>query len=154
KLKDEVRPKPRAVPPAPVRSPRVPILTQIPAAPDFERHVITNTPLDHIWRFVNPVMLYGRHFGVKGSVARTLDGTAVKAAQAESAEWRKCEELKETIEELKGSLRAGVMKPRAVFQFFRAGSEGNAIFVFDAQCRPLISFEFPRQEKEGGVCLA
>jgi len=153
KLKDEARPKLRAVPPPPVRSSRIPILTNIPPAPDFERHVITNTPLDHIWRFVNPVMLYGRHFGVKGSVARTLDGTA-KAEQAESAEWRKGESLKETIEELKGSLRAGVMKPRAVFQFFRAGSEGNSIFVFDAQSRPLISFEFPRQEKEGGVCLA
>ena len=153
KLKEDARPKLRAAPPPPVRSTRIPILPDVSPAPDFERHVITNTPLDHIWRFVNPVMLYGRHFGVKGSVARTLEGPA-KGEQAQSAEWRKGESLKETIEELKGSLRTGVMKPRAVFQFFRAASEGNSIFVFDGQSRPLISFEFPRQEKEGGVCLA
>jgi 5-methyltetrahydrofolate--homocysteine methyltransferase len=152
KLKDEPRPQARVEPVAPVRSPQIPILKEIPPAPDFERHVITNTPLDHIWRFVNPVMLYGRHFGVKGSVARSL-GDPVKAAQ-ESEEWRKGESLRQTIEELKSSLRAGAMKPKAVFQFCRAGSEGNTIFVFDGNARSLISFEFPRQEKPGGVCLA
>src|SRR5262249_32542254 len=67
KLKDEARPKLRAVPPPPVRSPRIPILTDIPPAPDFERHVLTNPPLDHLLRFVNPGVLYGRHFGGKGS---------------------------------------------------------------------------------------
>jgi 5-methyltetrahydrofolate--homocysteine methyltransferase len=152
KLKDEPRPEARVAPVAPVRSPQIPILKEIPPAPDFERHVITNTPLDHIWRFVNPVMLYGRHFGVKGSVARSL-GDPIKAAQ-ESEEWRKGESLRQTVEELKSSLRAGAMKPKAVFQFFRAGSEGNALFVFDGDARPLISFEFPRQERPGGVCLA
>ncbi len=153
KLKEEPRRSPQVVPVRPVRSPQIPILSEIPPAPDFDRHVITNTPLDHIWRFVNPVMLYGRHFGVKGSVARTLGGP-VKAEQAESEEWRKGESLRQTIEELKSSLRAGAMKPKAVFQFFRAGSEGNTILVFDGDARPLISFEFPRQEKPDGVCLA
>jgi 5-methyltetrahydrofolate--homocysteine methyltransferase len=153
KLKEEPRRQPQPVPIAPVRSPEIPILSELPSAPDFDRHVITNTPLDHIWRFVNPVMLYGRHFGVKGSVARSLGGP-VKAEQAESEDWRKGESLRQTIEELKSSLRAGAMKPKAVFQFLRAGSEGNTIFVFDREARPLVSFEFPRQEKPGGVCLA
>ena len=47
------------------------------------------------------------------------------------------------------------MRPRAVFQFFRAAGEGNSVLVFDPRtCELLVRFEFPRQEKEGGVCLA
>ena len=116
--------------------------------------MITNTPPDHIWRFVNPVMLYGRHLGVKGSAARAL-GTSAEAAIKESEDGRKALELKQVMDGLKDSLRSGKMRPRAVFQFFKAGSEGNSILLFDGQTSaPIVSFEFARQEREGGVCLS
>jgi 5-methyltetrahydrofolate--homocysteine methyltransferase len=136
------------------RSREVPLLERIPVAPDFERHVITNTPLDRIWKFVNPVMLYGRHFGVKGSVARALD-TPQEAALADTDDGRKALELKARVDELKAELRSGAMKARAVFQFFKAGSVGNRVVLFDgATGQEIVSFDFPRQAREGGLCLA
>src|SRR4029453_14574708 len=40
------------------RSSQVPPMDELPAPPDHQRHIIRNTPLDHIWPFVNPLMLY------------------------------------------------------------------------------------------------
>ncbi len=145
--------------PAPVvaparRSAEVRVLEAFPAPPDFERHVLSSTPLDDIWRFVNPVMLYGRHLGVKGSVARAL-GTAGEAALHNTEEGRKALEVKQVIDGLKAFLRDGRLQPRAVFQFFRAGSDGNALLLFDGSGgKEVTRFDFPRQARAGGVCLA
>lgn len=131
------------------RSAKIEILSSVPKAPDFERHVITNTPLDQIWRFINPVMLYGRHFGVKGSVARLL-GTPDEAKLRDSEDGRKGLELKEKLDAIKAEMRTGLMKPRAVFRFFKCKGYGNTIELTEAG----IKFELPRQEKESQVCLA
>jgi 5-methyltetrahydrofolate--homocysteine methyltransferase len=148
----QARPKPVAAPAA--RPAQIPILEDVPPPPDYERHVLTNTPLDHIWRFINPVMLYGRHLGVKGSAARAL-GASGEAALSDSEEGRKALEVKRVLDELKDFLRTGQMRPRAVFQFFRAASEGNSVLVFGSSgAEPLVRFDFPRQQKEAGVCLA
>jgi 5-methyltetrahydrofolate--homocysteine methyltransferase len=137
------------------RSKSIEVLAQLPKAPDFERHVITNTPLDQIWRFVNPVMLYGRHFGVKGSVARVL-GTPEEARLKDTEDGRKGLELKEKLDAIKAELRdSGLMKPRAVFRFFKAQGDGNTIRLFDGKTGDaVVSFDLPRQEKESLVCLA
>ncbi|HLL52437.1 MAG TPA: vitamin B12 dependent-methionine synthase activation domain-containing protein, partial [Myxococcaceae bacterium] len=154
KLRNETASRPKPVVTGTARSKVVPLLEQVPAAPDYERHVLTNTPLDHIWRFVNPVMLYGRHFGAKGSAARAL-GTADEAKLKDTEEGRKALELKEMLDGVKGYLRDGVMKARAVFQFFKAGSEGNSIHLFDGKTgAKVVSFEFPRQERDHAVCLS
>jgi 5-methyltetrahydrofolate--homocysteine methyltransferase len=153
KLAQEVKERPKAVTTSTVRSREVDVLGQVPAAPDYERHVLTNTPLDHIWKFINPVMLYGRHLGLRGS-ARAL-GTAAEAELARTEEGRKALALKEQVEELKGFLRDGHMRARAVFQFFKAGSDGNRVLLFDGTTgEQKAAFDFPRQEREGGVCLA
>ncbi|MFN0062120.1 MAG: methionine synthase [Myxococcaceae bacterium] len=125
-----------------------------PTPPDWERHVLTTTPLDSIWRFINPVMLYGRHLGVKGSAARVLD-TPEEARLPNSEEGRKALELKATMDELKAFLRDGRLRPKAVFQFFRAGREGERVLLFDAKTgSACATFEFPRQNKDGGLCLS
>lgn len=153
KLAREVKERPRANTTSTARSKEVPVLETVPAAPDWERHVLTNTPLEHIWKFVNPVMLYGRHLGLRSS-ARAL-GTPAEAELAKTEEGRKALALKEQVEELKAFLRDGRMHPRAVFQFFKAGSDGNRVLFFDGVTgEPRAVFDFPRQEREGGVCLA
>jgi 5-methyltetrahydrofolate--homocysteine methyltransferase len=137
-----------------VRSAAIPVPTQIPQPPDFDRHVLTNTPLDQIWKFVNPVMLYGRHLGVKSSVVRTIE-TADKAELARSEAGRKALEIREAVEAMKAECRAGLMKPRAVYRFYRAQSEGNAILLFEpGASAPVATLQFQRQNKPDGVCLA
>jgi 5-methyltetrahydrofolate--homocysteine methyltransferase len=147
------RPAPVAAPPA-TRSREVRILETVPAPPDWERHVLGTTPLDQIWKFVNPVMLYGRHFGVKGSAARALD-TPAEAKLADTEDGRKALELKETLDALKNALKTAGMEAKAVFRFYRAGSEGNRIVLFDGTSGAAVtSFEFQRQARPGGICLA
>src|SRR6185295_17694325 len=151
----------RAARPAPVKAPvrtaraaHIPLVEVLPQPPDLERHVITNTPLEQIWKFVNPVMLYGRHLGARGSAARAL-GTAQEAQLASTAEGKKALELKAVLDELKATLRDGAMRPRSVFQFFRAASEGNAIRLFQPDGKAeVVTFDLPRQEREDGVCLS
>ncbi|MCY1016018.1 methionine synthase [Pyxidicoccus sp. MSG2] len=154
KLAQEVKERPAVT--APVsrgRSAEIQVLETVPAAPDFERHVLTNTPLDHIWKFINPVMLYGRHLGLRSS-SRAL-GTPAEAELAKTEEGRKALALKEAVEELKGVLRGGLMHARSVFQFFQAGSDGNRVVLFDGNTgKEAASFDFPRQDREGGLCLA
>jgi 5-methyltetrahydrofolate--homocysteine methyltransferase len=131
----------------------VPLLEQVPPAPDWARHVLTNTPLDAIWRFVNPVMLYGRHLGLR-TASRAL-GTSAEAELAKTEEGRKALALKEQVESIKGSLRGGRMQAKAVFQFFKAGSDGNRLVLFEGQTgRQAAAFDFPRQDRPGGLCLA
>lgn len=154
KLAQEVKERPRVeAQPSRARSAEIRILDTVPAAPDWERHVLTNTPLDHIWKFINPVMLYGRHLGLRTS-SRAL-GTPAEAELAKTEEGRKALALKEAVEELKGMLRGGLMQARAVFQFFKAGSDGNRVVLFDGNTgKEAASFDFPRQDREGGLCLA
>ncbi|WP_244224936.1 methionine synthase [Corallococcus sicarius] len=154
KLAQEVKERP--APAAPVRRARsteVPVVATVPPAPDFARHVLTNTPLDHIWKFINPVMLYGRHLGLRTS-SRAL-GTPAEAELAKTEEGRKALALKESVEELKALLRDGVMHARSVFQFYKAASDGDRVLLFDGTTgEPVTSFDFPRQDKENGLCLA
>ena len=147
------RPAPIPAPPA-ARSHEVRILESVPAPPDWERHVLSNTPLEQIWKFVNPVMLYGRHFGVKGSAARALD-TPAEPKLAETEDGRKALALKAVLDGLKGELLQAGMEARAVFRFYRAGSEGNRVLLFDGQTgAEVTSFEFQRQNRPGGICLS
>ncbi|SEK42133.1 methionine synthase (B12-dependent) [Stigmatella aurantiaca] len=155
KLAQEVKDRPKVSAPVipATRSKSVKVLEKVPPVPDYERHVLTNTPLDHIWKFINPVMLYGRHLGLRTS-SRVL-GTPAEAELSKTEEGRKALALKDAVEELKAFLRGGVMHARAVFQFFKAGSDGNRVLLFDGLTgEQKAVFDFPRQEKEDGVCLA
>lgn len=146
----------KPAPSAPVgrrRSPDIHVLDSNPPPPDFERHVIANTPLDLIWKYVNPVMLYGRHLGLKGSVLKTIE-TADVALLACSDAGRKALELRETVDRIKAECREGAMHARAVYQFFRAEGEGNTLVLRRDDGSEAARFEFPRQARDGGMCLA
>src|SRR5256885_5998707 len=66
-----------ARPPERARAARsVTALAELPAPPDWNRHVVAGTALDQIWAFLNPVMLYGKHLGLKGPLVRDLQSAA------------------------------------------------------------------------------
>ncbi|MBI2606963.1 MAG: methionine synthase [Deltaproteobacteria bacterium] len=119
-----------------------------PQPPNYERHIIRNQPIEQIWRFINPLMLYGRHLGIKGGEVRLLEKSSRKADPKSLAIWTAVQELKERY-------RADeVMKPVAVFRFFRAAGEGNRLVLFNDSSNPIGVFDFPRQPRENGLCLA
>ncbi|MFO1519508.1 MAG: methionine synthase [bacterium] len=135
------------------RSQEVPIIKDIPQPPDFERHVIRNTPLDQIWSFINPLMLYGRHLGLKGKMIKLLAQRNGKELES-TEEGKKAIEIYETVEVVKQQCRQGFLKPAAIYQFFKAASSGNELFLYDALGKEVTSFRFPRQAKPNGLSLA
>jgi 5-methyltetrahydrofolate--homocysteine methyltransferase len=141
-----------AAQPAPRRARAARLLTEVPAPPDLSRHVLGSTPLDQIWRFVNPMMLYGRHLGLKGRIVHSIE-TASAAELARTEVGRKALELREAVEVVKEECRAGLMKARAVYRFFRAVGDGDSLVLFGDRTEAA-RFTFPRQAKEPGLCLA
>ena len=51
------------------RSPQVGILEATPKPTDLKRHVQRHVPLTQIWKYINPLMLYTRHLGIRGKTA-------------------------------------------------------------------------------------
>ena len=145
---------PKAPKPLSRRSKKVEPVAKPPQPPDFDRHVLEQTPLDQIWNFINPVMLYGRHLGLKSSVVRQIE-TASASELSMTEAGQKALELKEMMEDLRADCRAGLMKTRAAFQFFRAASEGDALHLLTPDGQKVITtFNFGRQPGEDGLCLA
>ncbi len=136
------KPKPAQTAPA-RRSSSVRVDIPIPGVPYLDRRVREAPDLGEIWSYINPYMLYGRHMGFKGNYEKLLAERDTKALDLH----RKMEDVKAEA--------AGFMKVRAVWQFFEAESEGNRLHLFAARGdAPLETFEFGRQAKPDGVCLA
>jgi 5-methyltetrahydrofolate--homocysteine methyltransferase len=90
--------------------------------------------MGEVWRHLNPRMLYGRHLGLKGDV----NGLRARGDE-------KAKALTDLIDELKAE---SPPRARAVWRFFPARREGDAIVVGDRR------LAFPRQERGDRLCLA
>jgi len=106
-----------------------------PEPPDLDRHVM-RLPLEEVWRFINPLMLYGRHLGLKGRFDELLAKGDEKALM-----------LRDVVEEAKADAR-GWMVARAVWRFFRVRADGDTVLL-DGE-----SLTFPRQATGERLCLA
>lgn len=138
-----------------VRSSEVPVQDTPPAAPDFERRLVRGQSLDHIWKYVNNLVLFYRHMGVPGEAVK-LWQKGDKGALAAHPSGAKVLELAAMFDELKTEIkRTGLMTPEAVFKFFRADSQGNFLHLRDPSGKHLeATFEFPRQAKDNGLCIS
>ena len=135
-----------------IRSTTVDVLNEPPSPTDYDLHLIRNTPLEHIWSYVNPLMLYGRHLGLRGQMLRKLN-TPEQSDLAETEAGRKALEIWEAVEEVKKNYR-DTLQAQALFQFFKAESEGNILHILDGKGNHKESIEFPRQPRADGLCLA
>ncbi|WP_410983651.1 methionine synthase [Bacillus cereus] len=102
-----------------------------------KRVVLRDIPVSHLAPFLNRQMLIGHHLGLKGNVKKLLKEGDKRA-----------HELNNLIDEL---LQEGQswLKPKAVYQFFPAQSDGQTIIIYDPEdhTRVLERFSFPRQGK-------
>lgn len=115
----------------------------VPAPSDLDRHV-ADLDLDRVWEYLNPQMIYGKHLGLKGSVKRLREEGDPKLAKLEAV-----------IGDLKALGRTGALHARAVWRFFPAEADGNRITLRCPQTgRVAASWDFPRQNREGGLSLA
>jgi 5-methyltetrahydrofolate--homocysteine methyltransferase len=138
----EIAPEP-AAPPTTRRSAKVHTGLPIPAAPYLERKVRDVPHLAELWSYINPFMLYGKNMGYKGNFEKELAAHDPKAL-----------DLFHKMEEVKAEA-ARFMKVKAVWQFFEAERDGNAIRLFAPGGEmPVHSFHFGRQRREDGLCLS
>ena len=118
----------------------------IPTPPDLKIHTLSDFPIDDIFRYINPIMLYGKHLGLKGSPARLLREGYPKAVEL----YRQVGELQNEI------LARKLMKARAVYRFFAAQAEGDSLLLYESpQAKtPFSRFDFPRQPGGDRLCLS
>lgn len=141
------------------RSMHVRLLESNPTPPDFKRHVQRSTPLSQIWKYINPLMLYTRHLGIKGKVAKSFEAMAKDASLARRIreEEASAYQIWERVEEVKAEyVNSDIIRPKAVYRFFRAASQGNSILIFDSEnaISPIVRFQFDRQSKGEMLCLS
>ncbi|MDE2236581.1 MAG: methionine synthase, partial [Elusimicrobia bacterium] len=118
----------------------------IPTPPDLKPHVLDHFPVDDIFKYLNPIMLYGKHLGLKGSPERLLREGHPKAV-----------DLYRVVGEIQADVLARrLIRARAVYRFFPAQSDGDRVLVYaDASARDVLeTFEFPRQAGGERLCLA
>lgn len=125
------------------RSPKVRTDLPISKVAYLERKVRLVPDLNEVWSYINPFMLYGRHMGFRGDFEKRFSERDPKAV-----------ELFESMEEVKRDA-AEFMKPRAVWQFFEAEAEGEAMHLFaPGAAEPVHTFRFPRQRAGDFLCLS
>ncbi|HTR35103.1 MAG TPA: methionine synthase [Bryobacteraceae bacterium] len=125
------------------RSAKVRINIPIPPAPYLDRRLRDVPDLAEIWTYINPFMLYGRHLGFKGNFEKLMAERDAKALK-----------LSEDVEQVKAKATR-FMKAKAVWQFFEAERDGNAIRLFaPGGASPIHTFAFGRQARPDGLCLS
>jgi 5-methyltetrahydrofolate--homocysteine methyltransferase len=125
------------------RSPKVRTDLPIPKVAYLDRKVRLVPDLNDLWSYINPFMLYSRHMGFRGDFEKRLAQRDPKAV-----------ELFESMEEVKRDA-AEFMKPRAVWQFFEAEADGQAMHLFAPGGEvPVHTFQFPRQRVGDFLCLS
>ncbi len=129
--------------PAKRRSTRVRADIPIPPAPYLERRTCAAADSYAVWAFLNSQTFYGKHLGYRRNFEKALADRDPKALA-----------LARHIEDLKQEA-AQFMHIRAVWQFFEAERDGNAIRLFAPNSSiALHTFRFSRQSREDGLCLS
>jgi 5-methyltetrahydrofolate--homocysteine methyltransferase len=125
-------------PALPERGPLVIRHDDIPRPPDLKQHVREALSLEEMWSFVNPMMLYTRHLGLKGRLQTLLAAGDEKAI-----------ELRKTVKALEDDILAGDwLRVRATWRFVRAARvDGEDTIVFSDAGGELGRVSFPRERR-------
>jgi 5-methyltetrahydrofolate--homocysteine methyltransferase len=118
----------------------------VPPAPDYDRHLLRNVPLGEVFAYINPIMLYGKHLGLRGQIDKLLAEKDEKAIK-----------LHETVEALQGEIVAQkLISAHAVWRFFPCQANGNDLIIYDPARSDVAieTFTFPRQPAGERLCLA
>jgi 5-methyltetrahydrofolate--homocysteine methyltransferase len=99
--------------------------------------------LRRIWPWINPQALFHRHLGLKGKWEELWERRDERAM-----------ELSRVVRALQSEAEGGRMRAGAVWQWFRAESEGNTLRILAPDGRPLEELTFRRQAKGDGLCVA
>jgi 5-methyltetrahydrofolate--homocysteine methyltransferase len=121
----------------------------VPRAPFYGTRVLRDIPLGEVFDLLDLDELYRLQWGARGS--------------GEAYERTVREEFEPTLARLKAQAFAeGWLQPQAVYGYFPARSDGNALVIYDPAAfeadggalREIARFTFPRQEGRERLCIA
>jgi 5-methyltetrahydrofolate--homocysteine methyltransferase len=130
------------VPLPPVRSTQIDVAEPAINPPGWERHEL-EFRLAEVWPYLNRQMLFSKHLGLRGSVERLAEEKDAKYLEVETI-----------VNDAMRRAENGWLHCRCVYRFYGANSEGNRLILFDPEGREIGHWDFPRQQKADGLCLA
>ena len=117
----------------------------VPVPPFWGARVIEQSPVKALLPYLNERMLYQFHWGYRKD-GRTLDEFKAWAHK----ELRPI--LNRVVEE---ALAETILTPQAAYGYWRCAAQGNDVILFEVDgSTEAARFSFPRQNKEGGLCIA
>ncbi|MGE0153331.1 MAG: methionine synthase [Reyranellaceae bacterium] len=118
---------------------------EVPAPPFWGPSVIENVPIKNLLPYLNERMLYQFHWGFRKD-GRTLE---------EYMAWARQELRPQMLRIAKICHDQGILKPQAVYGYWKAAAEDDNIVLFEQDGRTEVArFALPRQNKVGGLCIA
>ena len=141
----EVAKEPAAAPQCRPTGPAVTVRRdlEVPHPPDLDRRV-EDLDLDAVWSLLNPQMLYGKYFGLKGIVRKLEQQGDPRLLK-----------IRTVIEKIQEEGRRGALRAIAVSQWFPAAAEGDDLVLFDpSRSQEVARWTMPRQAHGAGLCLA
>jgi 5-methyltetrahydrofolate--homocysteine methyltransferase len=117
----------------------------VPAPPFWGPRVIARVPAKTIVPYLNERMLFQFHWGFRKE-GRSLD---------EFKAWARLELRPVLHKLLERAIKEDIFVPQAAYGYWPCAAEGNGLIVFaEDGKRELARLSFPRQAKEGGLCIA
>lgn len=118
---------------------------QVPTPPFWGARIIDTVPVKALLPYLNEQMLFTFHWGFK-KAGRTLD---------EYWKWVETD-VKPILKRLLAECeRDTILQPKAAYGYFKCASQGNDLVLFDESGKKETGrFALPRQDKEGGICVA
>ncbi len=116
----------------------------VPETPFLGTRHLDRLPIDELFRYIDRNTLYRLHWG-----AKNLKGEKFEQLVRDEFEPR----LQKYFEETRDS---DWLAPSAVYGYYPAAADGNALVVYDAEDenREIARFDFPRQDLRDGLCLS
>jgi 5-methyltetrahydrofolate--homocysteine methyltransferase len=117
----------------------------VPEPPFWGARTIARVPVQALVPFLNERMLYQFQWGYRKD-GRTLD---------EFKSWAH-KELRPVLKRMLDiAIQQAILVPQAAYGFWKCAAEGNDVLLFDEDGKTEIArYSFPRQNKEGGLCIA
>jgi 5-methyltetrahydrofolate--homocysteine methyltransferase len=130
-----------------IRLRRAELTGDVPVAepPFWGARTIARVPVKALVPFLNERMLYQFQWGFRKD-GRTLDEYKIWAQK----------ELRPIMQRiLDVAIQQDILVPQAAYGYWKCAAEGNDVILFDIDGKTELSrFTFPRQNKDGGLCIA
>jgi 5-methyltetrahydrofolate--homocysteine methyltransferase len=117
----------------------------VPEPPFWGPRTVARVPVKALVPYLNERMLYQFHWGFRKD-GRTLD---------EFKAWAH-KELRPILQRLLDTaIQQDILVPQATYGFWKCAADGNDVILFaEDGTSEVARFSFPRQNKEGGLCIA